>query len=80
MARKSLEQQFHEAETAAVEAVRTLENVRASYFEDRRRRLRAGEDVEALACLDSGVWSEQLARESIVRKNTAEDRRAGLAA
>jgi hypothetical protein len=80
MKAKPLVEQFAEAQAALGEATRTHDRIRSEYFADRRRRAKAGENLEPLECHDSAVWQEQLRRESIARENGEQDRRAGLAA
>ena len=75
---KSLEQQFHEAEAVVAEAQITLAKVRAEFLRERREAIRRGEDPGPFVTLDSDLWNETLSRESIWRKNAAEDKRAGL--
>lgn len=76
---KTLAEQFAEVQAALDEAQRTYDRVRSSYFFDRRKRAKAGEELEPLVCTDSNAWSDQLGREDVDRRNGAEDRRAGLA-
>jgi hypothetical protein len=80
MRAKSLSEQFAAAQDALAEATRAYERVRSEYFADRRRRAKAGEDLEPLEWRNSNLWSEQLAREQVARTNGEQDRLAGLAA
>jgi hypothetical protein len=79
-AKNGLAEQFAEVQGVLAEATRTHDRIRSEYFADRRKRAKAGEDLEPLECHDSTVWQEQLNRESIARENGELDRKAGLAA
>jgi hypothetical protein len=81
MTRKpDLAKEFHDAEAALLEAQANFAKAKSDYFLSRRERIRAGQAVEPLSCLDANLWQEQLGREQILRANHAEDVRAGLVA
>ena len=80
MKAKPLSEQFAQAQETLAEATLAFDRVRAEYFFDRRKRARAGEDLEPLECADSNLWSEQLHHEAVARANGEQDRLAGLAA
>jgi hypothetical protein len=77
---KTLPEQFAEAQASLIEAQRIHDGIRAEYFLDRRKRAKAGEELEPLLCSDSAAWQDQLRREQIARENGEQDRKAGLAA
>ncbi|HEX5172999.1 MAG TPA: hypothetical protein VFV91_02500 [Gaiellaceae bacterium] len=80
MKAKPIAERFAEAQDALAEAQRNYERIRSDYFADRRKRARAGMDLEPLECLDSGAWQEQLHHEAVARSNGEQDRLSGLAA
>jgi len=77
-ARKSVGDQFHAAEQTLLAAQRQYDRLRAEYFADRCRRIKAGEQVEPLIVANSDAWREQLGHEAVYRKNAETDRIAGL--
>jgi hypothetical protein len=74
----NLADEFQAAQARLAEATLAFDRIRADYFLDRRKRARAGEELEPLECTDSNAWQEQLHREAVARSNGEQDRRAGL--